>query len=259
MTPAATLAPPANPWSALAVDRGEGAYLSVYLSSPFARLPIRDVTRPGDNKSDPNLETMTYGLFSTCEPVMRRSIASRRIGQIFFLTNREGKGRALVGMYDLGWLVEVEKGDFALAAKSARFIDPIPVSQVAGAAGKAVQTRMRAFMQASPAVARQLTKLLQQAPDRTRDYLAEITRLERMSQTRTGYRYPSWDRKDPFDWAAAKPYLSNLSTDPPEKNVSPTGAWICAHCGARIVNRSRLKICNSCGRSGTLKPETGGT
>ena len=74
-----------------------GAYVSVYLSSEVGRVPVRDVLRLGDNKSDPNLETQTYGLFSTCEPTMRKSIAARGITEIFFVTSVEPIGRALVG------------------------------------------------------------------------------------------------------------------------------------------------------------------
>jgi hypothetical protein len=258
MSAAATLAPPAEPWARLSTTPAAGAYLSVYLSSPYARLPVRDVTRLGDNKSDPNLETLTYGLFSTCEPIMRASIASHGIGKIFFLTNIEGAGRALVGLYELGWLVEVDDGDVALAATSARFIEPIPVARIAGQAGKAVQTRMRAFMRVDAPVAAELSALVESAPDRTADYLAEIDRLERMSRARTGFRYPSWDRKDPFSWADAEPYLSNLSSKTAAPNTSPSGAWICSHCQARIVNRAKLKVCNVCGRRGTLQPEPSG-
>src|SRR5205823_2091966 len=123
------LAPPRKPWHPLDANVDAGAYLSVYLSCDIARFPVRDVTRLGDNKSDPNLETLTYGLFSTCEPTMRKSIANRRIGAIYFLTRVESLGRVLVGMYDLGWFAEVDSGDFALAARSARFIDPIPVAK----------------------------------------------------------------------------------------------------------------------------------
>jgi len=255
MSAAANLAPPAEPWSPLATKPAAGAYLSVYLSSPYARLPIRDVTRLGDNKSDPNLETLTYSLFSTCEPIMRASIAKHGIGRIFFLTNLEGKGRALVGLYELGWLVEVDAGDVALAARSARFIEPIPVARITGRAGKAVQTRMRAFMRVNQDVEPRLSALVGKAPDRTRDYLAEIDRLERMSRARTGFRYPSWDREDPFNWAAAEPYLSNLLAQATGPNTSPTGVWICGYCKARIVNRAKLKVCNVCRRRGTLEPE----
>jgi hypothetical protein len=128
-------APPEHPWTPIDNRPGAGAYLSVYLSSPLARLPVRDVTRLNDNKSDPNLETGTYGLFSTCEPIMRGSIKARGIGEIFFLTTIEDVGRCLVGHYELGWLVEFEKKDVALAATSMRFIDPIPVDRISGKAG----------------------------------------------------------------------------------------------------------------------------
>ena len=104
MTNAATKwRPPVEPWSPLRKQAGAGAYLSVYLSSPLARLPVRDITRLGDNKSDPNLETLSYGMFSTCEPRMRTSIVNRSIGEIFFLTNFRGEGRVLTGYYKLGW------------------------------------------------------------------------------------------------------------------------------------------------------------
>lgn len=255
MRAAATLAPPAEPWLRLAKNVHAGAYLSVYLSSPFARLPIRDVTKLGDNKSDPNLETLTYGLFSTCEPIMRSSIAKHGIGEIFFLTRMATGGRALVGRYELGWVVEVDRGDVALAATSARFIEPIPVTKVTGKAGKAVQTRMRAYLRIDDQVASQLRRLVEAAPDRTRDYLSEIDRLERMSHARTGFRYPSWDRKHPFSWADAEPYLANLLSQAAGGNTSPTGVWICTHCSSRIENRARLKICNVCRRRGTLVPE----
>lgn len=94
----------------------------------MGRLPVRDVLKLGDNKSDPNVETLTYGLFSTCEETMRQSIASRGIGEIFFITSVEALERlALVGMYELGWVAEVGPKDFAYVARRARFIDPVPV------------------------------------------------------------------------------------------------------------------------------------
>jgi hypothetical protein len=186
---------------------------------------------------------------------MRRSIAKRGIDEIFFVTTLEGRGRSLVGRYELGWLVEVEKGDVVLAARTARFINPIPVARLTGRAGKALQKPLRNFMIVDEATAAELRHIVETAPDRTRDYLLEIDRLERMSLARTGYRYPSWDRTDSFDWTAAVPYLIDISEDEAEVNTSPTGAWICSHCGTRIVNRARLKVCNVCRQRGTLQPE----
>jgi hypothetical protein len=216
---------------------------------------VRDVTRVGDNKSDPNLETLTFGLFSTCEPRMRASIAKRGIGEIFFLTNIEREGRALVGRYELGWLVEVENGDFALAARSAEFVDPIPVTLFRGRAGEAVRKRMRTDMRIDESIASRLRAAIRRKPDRTDRYLAEIARLERMSLSRTEFRYPSWDRTEPFSWSDVEPYLSDLSDEESGPNTSETGVWICTACDARIVNRARLKVCNVCRSRGTLIPE----
>ena len=254
MSAAGSLAPPAEPWTPLESQPNSGAYLSVYLSSPFARVPIRDVTRLGDNKSDPNLETLTYGLFSTCEPTMRSSILQHGIAEIFFMTKLEEGGRGLVGRYELGWFVEVSKGDVALAARSARFIEPIPADQIPGQAGQAARTRIRTYMRVDDQTASQLRTLIDKATDRTADYLAEIDRLERMSKARTGYRYPSWDRYEPFTWAAAEPYLGDLLVPEIAPNTSPTGAWICSYCKSTIENRARLKVCNVCQRRGTLEP-----
>ncbi len=93
------------PWKAVN-DKGLG-YLSVYFSDPLARWPVREITRPGDNKSDPNIETGTYGLFSTCEPGMRNRIVHDGAATIFFMTTRKrGAGRVLAGYYQIGWFTE---------------------------------------------------------------------------------------------------------------------------------------------------------
>src|SRR4051812_15572618 len=137
--------PPAPPWVPVNKRAESGSYVSVYLSSDLARLPVRDLTRLNDNKSDPNVETGTYGLFSTCEPIMRDSIVSRGISEIFFVTTVEGLGRCLVGRYELGWMVEVGDDDIALAASDMRFISPFPVDRIAGAAGVEMNKRLRNF------------------------------------------------------------------------------------------------------------------
>src|SRR5687768_5215057 len=111
MTAMEDFRPPAPPWVPITPRLGSGSYVSVYLSSDIARVPVRDVTRLSDNKSDPNLETATYGLFSTCEPIMRESIKSRGISEIFFITTVEDLGRCLTGWYELGWMVDVGDSD----------------------------------------------------------------------------------------------------------------------------------------------------
>lgn len=232
-----------------------GAYVSVYLSSDVGRVPVRDVLLLGDNKSDPNLETQTYGVFSTCEPTMRKSIASRGITEIFFVTTVEPVGRALVGRYELGSLAEVNKDDFAYAANVARFIDPIPVSQISGKAGSEMKKKLRNYKIVDPHTADALRALVDGSPDRTSDYVFEIDRLERMSLSRTGFRYPTWDGIDGFSWATAGPYLQGASNEPISvPNSSPTGIWVCSSCGTQIRNEARLKVCNACRERGTLQP-----
>lgn len=232
-----------------------GAYVSVYLSSDVGRVPVRDVLRVGDNKSDPNLETQTYGVFSTCEPTMRKSIAGRGITEIFFVTSVEPLGRALVGRYELGWFVEVNQSDFAYAATLARFIDPIPVSQITGRAGTEMQKQLRNYRIVEPQVADALRTLVDGHADRTSDYVFEIDRLERMSLSRTGFRYPTWDGIDAFSWATAGPYLRGASNTPVKTpNSSPTGIWVCSSCGTQIRNEARLKVCSACRERGTLQP-----
>ena len=234
---------------------GAGAYVSVYLSSNLGRVPVRDVLRLGDNKSDPNLETLTYGVFSTCEPPMRKSIAARGITEIFFVTAVEPIGRAVVGRYELGWVAQVNQDDFAYAATLGRFIDPIPVSQMTGRVGTEMQKQLRNYKIVEPEIADSLRSLVDGKPDRTLDYVFEIDRLERMSLSRTGFRYPTWDGTDAFSWAAAGPYLQGASNTPVKApNSSPSGIWVCSSCGTQIRNEARLKVCNACRERGTLQP-----
>lgn len=253
MTATAGFRPPASPWVPITKKEGSGAYVSVYLSSSLARLPVRDITRLNDNKSDPNLETGTYGLFSTCEATMRDSIVNRGISEVFFVTTVEGLGRCLVGRYELGWMVEVDKKDIALAASSMQFISPYPVSRITGSAGVEMQRRLRNYRIVSEQIATDLRATVQSERDRTKDYLDEIDRLERFSLHGTGYRYPSWDRTDPFSWSDARLYLSHLPAAQAPNNSSGSGVWVCSACGATIRNAARLKICNVCKRAGTLK------
>ena len=57
----------------------------MYLADDLGRLPVRHITRPHDNKSDPNIETGTYGLFSTCEHQMRSGIVNNGARHIVFM------------------------------------------------------------------------------------------------------------------------------------------------------------------------------
>ena len=54
-----SIKPPRSPWILLSSESDSGGYLSFYYSDDMSPLPVRWVTKPGDNKSDPNLETLT--------------------------------------------------------------------------------------------------------------------------------------------------------------------------------------------------------
>jgi hypothetical protein len=244
--------PPAPPWKPVAQRPEAGSYVSVFLSSDIARLPVRDITRLNDNKSDPNLETGTYGLFSTCEPIMRDSIRARGISEIFFVTTFLDLGRCLVGRYELGWIAEIGEKDVALAASSMRFVTPLPVSLLTGPAA-VLDKKLRNFEIIPDEVAAALRELLGSERDRTADYLEEIARLERRSLHGTGFKYPSWDRVDSFSWDEAALFLGELP-EVDAGNTSETGLWICTACGTSIRNVARLKLCSACKALGTLEP-----
>jgi len=252
------MAPPKPPWRDLTVSGEPEGYASVYLSDDLARWPVRHITRSGDNKSDPNIETGSYGLCSTCEPTMRTSIVKRGIPYVFFLTNFGGRGRKLTGYYEVGWYAEGptpgRTEDYALAARYSRFIAPVALEDLPTDAAVALSTGFRLCKRLSVDVAATLRRFIRARPDRTDDYLGEIDRLERFSLHHTGYRYPSWRRVRPWSWSEAARYVE---TPPDEavdetRNASPTGIWRCVKCGERIENVARLKACPACDRLGTL-------
>jgi hypothetical protein len=249
--------PPVGPWRPL-IDSGRG-YLSVYLSDPLARYPVRAITRPADNKSDPNVETLTYGLFSTCEPMMRNRIVKDGSATIFFVTSHHGKPRAVTGYYWIGWYAEGARGarnhDFALAAETARFIDPIPVTTLPDALAPSCAGRYRTYRPVDPEVTNVLRAVVDARPDRSEAYLREVNRLEQFSRARTGYAYPSWGREHGFTWSDAPAYFHDPTAVVAESpNSSPGGRWRCIACNGVIDNSALLKQCPACKAIATLIP-----
>lgn len=251
--------PPAAPWTELKVDAPATGYLSVYLSEDLSKLPIRAITRPHDNKSDPNVETGTYGLFSTCERGMRAGIVKNKAQFILFLCRR-GNQRVVSGYYRLAWKTEgiwhTTKVDYALAAESVYFVDPpIPVSELPEPGKSAAGSRFRLSKRLSATETQTVVAALNSRPNVLGDYLSEIDRVERFQAFHSGYRYVSWQQKEPFSWALARQYLvvSNVLGIAP--NQSPTGFWQCANseCGKFINNWSLLRRCPFCSAMGTLQ------
>lgn len=251
--------PPAKPWRPLA-DTGRG-YLSVYFSERMARWPVREITRRGDNKSDPNIETGTYGLFSTCEPSMRNRIVQDGAATIFFVTtHKPGNGRVISGYYHVGHYTEGTQGavnrDFALAADSLRFINPIPVGALPEPLASFCSVPFRQIRPIDAEATRELRAICDAAEDHTADYVAEVGRVERFAHSQTTLSYPSWGREGGFTWADAHEYYQmddELSKVP---NSSRNKKWRCRECAFVIKSGALLKKCPLCKKTATLVPET---
>ena len=257
--PCRSVVPPAVPWTRLEVDTPATGYLSVYLSDDLSRVPIRAITRPNDNKSDPNIETGTYGLFSTCERGMRAGMVKNKAQFIIFLCRR-GNERVIAGYYHLAWKTEgvwhSTKLDYALAADSVHFVDPpIRASDLPEPGRSAALSRFRLSKRVNAIETQGIVAALELLPNALEDYLSEIDRVERFQAFHSGYRYVSWQQEEPFSWQMARQYLEESNTQGVVPNQSPTGFWQCTNpdCGQFVNNWSLLRRCPFCNAMGTLQ------
>jgi hypothetical protein len=166
-------------------------------------LPVRDVTNKNDAKHDPNLETLTYGLFSHCFKAERKGIVEKGITTQFICTTRAKGIRVLAGYYHPAWYCEIGPGDYAIAAESARFVSP----------GYALRDLINFFEDYPIAqffywkyitekkVIERLKLLIDCVPDATAQYVEEIHRLESLSMEQYGHMY--FNRKEGFSWEYA--------------------------------------------------------
>jgi hypothetical protein len=211
--------PPKAPWQPLEPNERSGGALSFYYSDSNSEVPVREVTRVDDNKSDPNLETLTYGLFSTCERGMRKGIVTRGIEYLFFCTNRGGI-RVLTGYYKIGWYFKgppVEGysangkvlDDYALAASNCKFVTRgFPLRDLTEyLKGVHLDNRFRDFKYIDRETSELLAALIDEAGDETQAYLEEIKRLEQVNYVKYGYVYKNWERKEGFGWDLAPKYM----------------------------------------------------
>lgn len=190
------------PWKELAICEDSGGYLSYYFSDDLSSIPVRAVTKVGDNKVDPNLETRTYGLFSPCNKNMRKNIVKRGCQYIFFVTNIKGI-RVLSGLYIVKWYAPISQNrdDFCLAADKIWFLArPIPLEQVDNICGTSVSGWWRTYLHVDSEGCTKIERLLKRGVDASGQYLSEIDRLERFNLRHGGYRYITSKIKGSYSW-----------------------------------------------------------
>lgn len=259
-----SVSPPNLPWKSLEVPPQPEGYISYYYSDDISPLPVRWVTKPGDNKSDPNLETSTYGLFSTCSPDMRTGVVRNGRPYIFFVTNRNGV-RVLTGYYHIKWYAEGAfpgDWDFSIAADKVHFVDsPISLVEIDKKLGTTLAKRFRIYKGISHDVCCKLQALLDSYNDCTPYYLEEIDRLERFNQQHGKYRYIGWMQNEKFSWEYARRYLEPSFKESSEqvmpqkvKNSNDGDQWICSACKGVFVNKALLRKCPNCGELASLQP-----
>lgn len=277
--------PPNDPWETHNASPDARSYISIYYSEDqISRYPVREVTRPSDNKSDPNLETMSYGLCSTCTRGIRSGLVRNDRPYIFFCTNFKGE-RHLTGYYHIGWyskgpplLTNFSHGsiqdDYRLVADEVRFVyPPISLEEVAEQTGfDDILSGFRKKL-VTPEIADELVGLLDSRDDKTGDYIREIRRLERINKRYHGYRYPTWKRSEPFDWETVEQYVRMGSGEADDEirqkiehemaeraldlsSVSYEGVsdWHCLYCDEEFQNNAPLKLCPNCNNPGVIIP-----
>lgn len=262
--PLVDVRPPNPPWVDLQPSDRAGGFLSFFLRDELSGMAVRAVTLPGNNKSDPNVETGTYGLFSTCCQDMRAAAVTRRCRWLFFVT-RQGGERVLAGYYRLRWYtrgplqLSGRSTDYVLAADEVRLVHPpVPLGHLPIQVRGTVAKRFRTFKFVDGAVAAALVTTLRARPNATSTYINEIHRLERFNAYRTTYRYVSWKMRQSFGWDMAVPYVNAGAGQPGQIPTSPGATvavdrWRCSQCHYQFVNKALLKRCPECGGMATLQ------
>ena len=245
----APLNPPNAPWRKIAIRQGSGGYLTFVFSDNLSRLAVRDVTRPGDNKADPNLETLTYGLFSHCGAKARRGIVKHGCPYLFFMTTKDDC-RCVTGYYEVGWyaILSAKQKDYCVAAKEAWFIEsPVPLIEVSKACGRKMSDRSRGPFRLSVTECKTIRGLILKSPNVTLQYLQEIERLERFNLRCGGYRNISYEQEERFSWKCRMPEtflaLATEGNDDPQLNfVDEMGELVGQGVSDRWQQHSRGRI-----------------
>lgn len=266
--------PPNEPWEELSDPSAQEGYLSYYLSDDVSKYAVREVTRPNDNKSDPNLETMSYGLFSTCERGMRAGAVNSNRPYIFFLTKR-GDRRYLTGYYHIKWFTEGHpvfsylrsgkvQDDYILVADKMKFVHPpIPMEEIAERFNDEFFSKwFRTYKITNEVRTADLLEVIDQREDVTKNYLDEIERLELVNRRYHDYRYTNWEQNERFSWEMAASYLfteTDLDISEVQERFDSISSedvswWECLECGHEVESERPLKRCPNCNTIGTQIP-----
>lgn len=278
--------PPNDPWERHQPSPYAKSYLTLYYSEDeISRYPVREVTKVRDNKSDPNLETMSYGLCSTCTRDIRSGLVKNDRPYLFFCTNFKGE-RHLAGYYQIGWhslgpplITNYRNGgirdDYRLVADEMHWIHP-PVSfeEVENRTGfEGIRSRFRKKLISSDR-AEQLLGLLHEQEDCSERFIDEIRRLELINKRYHEYRYPTWEREPVFDWGTIQDYVQideiddtddlkgDLEARIEEMDINTdliasegVTQWVCVLCEHDFENEAPLKLCPKCDNIGGVIPE----
>ncbi|WP_254861385.1 zinc-ribbon domain-containing protein [Natronomonas gomsonensis] len=278
--------PPNDPWEEHNASEDAKSYLTLYYcEDDISKYPVREVTKVNDNKSDPNLETMSYGLCSTCTRDIRSGLVKNDRPYLFFCTNYHGD-RHLAGYYHIGWhslgwplLTNYRDGsiqdDYRLVADEMHWVyPPISFETVAEETGfDGIQSGFRKKL-VGPDRTADLLALLHDREDYSERYIEEIRRLERINKRYHEYRYPTWEREDSFDWESVENYVEMATTDEDDGNkeileqkvdefdvdldlITSRGVsdWFCLLCEHEFENEAPLKLCPNCDNGGGVIPD----
>lgn len=278
-------APPNDPWEEHQASDDAKSYLTLYYcEDEISKYPVREVTKVNDNKSDPNLETMSYGLCSTCTRDIRSGLVKNNRPYLFFCTNYRGE-RHLAGYYHIGWyslgpplLTNYRNGsirdDYRLVADEMKWLyPPISFETVADETGfDGILSGFRKKL-VSPETTDALIELFEDREDCSQQYLDEIRRLELINKRYHEYRYPTWEREAGFSWDSVRSYVEMMQADEDEetKEVLETkmeemdvdlslvasesvSDWFCLVCDHEFENEAPLKLCPNCDNGGGIIP-----
>lgn len=267
--------PPSDPWQELDVSEPEEGYLSYYYSEDdISRYPVREVGKINDMKADPNLETMSYGLCSTCSRKMRAGIVKKGKPYIFFFTNFKGE-RVLSGYYHIKWYTKgppmfsnLERGniqdDYKIVADRMHFVyPPFPFKQISDELKyDDIQSGFRNVKSVPESRTADLVALLESKADQSETYIDEIRRLERINKRFHDYRYPTWERNEVFSMETIEDYIitetdwnyHELKAELESITSKGVSKWHCIECGYEFENESPLRLCPNCNKIGTLIP-----